>query len=86
MVLRIPRIRTSLNGSNATFSNSMPTLKPDGLLWICYPKGGSRVKTDLNRDILWEEMKKYKLAGVAMVSVDNVWSAMRFRPAENVRK
>lgn len=61
-------------------------LKNDGLLWICYPKGGSKIKTDLNRDILWEDMEGFGLAGVAMVSVDNVWSAMRFRPLDKVGK
>jgi hypothetical protein len=34
-------------------------LKEDGLLWISYPKGTSGVKSDLNRDILWELLKKY---------------------------
>jgi hypothetical protein len=61
-------------------------LKNDGLLWITYPKGTSKVKTDLNRDILWKEMEKYHLLGVSLVSIDKMWSAMRFRPAEKVGK
>lgn len=56
-----------------------------GLLWICYPKGGSKVATDLNRDILWADMGKRGLAGVSMVSIDNIWSAMRFRPSGEVK-
>jgi len=59
-------------------------LKHDGLLWISYPKGTSKVKTDLNRDVLWKAMERLGLAGVAMVSIDAVWSAMRFRPLERV--
>src|SRR5437763_864932 len=27
-------------------------LKPGGLLWVCYLKGGKKAGTDLNRDIL----------------------------------
>ena len=61
-------------------------LKYDALLWASYPKGSSKVKTDLNRDILWKAMGKFGLAGVSMVSIDNVWSAMRFRPSEKVGK
>jgi hypothetical protein len=57
------------------------SLKSDGLLWICYPKGSSKMKTDLNRDILWGQMEKFGLAGVSLVSVDEVWSDMRFRPS-----
>ena len=65
---------------------AIKALKRDGLLWISYPKGTSGVSTDLNRDILWAAMKKYRLSGVAMVSIDDVWSAMRFRPTEKVGK
>ena len=61
-------------------------VKEDGLLWVCYPKGSSKVKTDLNRDILWAAMAKFGLAGVSMVSLDEVWSAMRLRPAARVGK
>lgn len=59
-------------------------LKQDGLLWISYPKGTSKVKTDLNRDILWKAMERFALAAVSMVSIDSVWSAMRFRPLDRV--
>jgi hypothetical protein len=55
------------------------SLKPKGILWITYPKGTSKVKTDLNRDILWKRLKDYDLDGVAMFSVDATWSAMRFK-------
>ncbi|MBI4334592.1 MAG: hypothetical protein HY673_25330 [Chloroflexi bacterium] len=42
--------------------------------------------TDLNRDIPWEAMWKYGMAGAATVSVDNVWSAIRFRLEEKLGK
>lgn len=61
-------------------------LKKDGLLWVCYPKGSAEVKTDLNRDILWKAMGEFGLVGVSLVSVDNVWSAMRFRPSDKAGK
>ena len=64
----------------------MRVLKPDGLLWVSYPKGSSGVDTDLNRDMLWKMMQKFGLAGIAMVLLDSVWSAMRLRPAERVGK
>jgi len=52
--------------------------------WISYPEQTSKIKTDLNRDILWKLMEKHGLVRVAMISIDNVWSAMRFRPAAKV--
>lgn len=56
----------------------------DGLLWISYPKRSSEVETDLTRDVLWAEMADTGWRPVAQVSIDAVWSAMRFRPAERV--
>lgn len=77
------RNRTELEGVIPT---ALRALKNDALLWVCYPKGSAKVATDLNRDILWEKMSKFGLAGVSLVSLDNVWSAMRFRPTEKVGK
>jgi hypothetical protein len=55
------------------------SLKPKGILWITYPKGTSKVKTDLNRDILWKRLKDYGFDANAIFSVDATWSAMRFK-------
>jgi hypothetical protein len=61
-------------------------VKHDALLWIAYPKGGAKAGTDVNRDILWNAVAQYNLTGVTLISLDDVWSAMRFRPTENVGK
>jgi len=70
----------------ASATGILKSLKPDGVFWIAYPKGGAKAGTDLNRDILWDKMKSYGLAGVAMVAIDDTWAAMRFRPAAKVGK
>jgi hypothetical protein len=59
-------------------------VRPDGLLWICYPKKSSKAATDLTRDVLWDMVKGYGVVGVSLISIDDVWSAMRFRPADQV--
>ncbi|HWG85905.1 MAG TPA: hypothetical protein VNT60_10540 [Deinococcales bacterium] len=62
-------------------------VKRDGLLWFCYPKGGKKAGTNINRDILWKLLgERHGLAGVAMVAIDDKWSAFRARPAELVGK
>ena len=53
--------------------------KADRLSWIAYPKAG-RLGTDLNRDRLQELVAPLGIQGVRLVSIDDVWSAMRFRP------
>ena len=57
----------------------------DGLLWISYPKRSSQVETDLTRDVLWKLAEKSGVRPVTQVSIDDVWSAMRFRPTEAVK-
>ena len=56
-------------------------LKPKGLLWITYPKGAARIKSDVNRDTIWRYARTIGLDAVAMISVDDVWSAMRIKVA-----
>ena len=51
----------------------------DRIAWIAYPKAG-KLDTDLNRDILWRHMLKKGVQGVRQIALDEVWSAMRFRP------
>jgi hypothetical protein len=58
----------------------------DRLLWIAYPKGSAKVKTDVNRDTLWKTLEPTGWRPVRQVALDAVWSAMRFRPAEKVGK
>src|SRR5262245_20812104 len=53
--------------------------KEDRIAWLAYPKAG-QLDTDLNRDILWRHMLKKGVSGVRQVAIDEVWSAMRFRP------
>jgi hypothetical protein len=52
----------------------------DGLLWVAYPKGGSGVVTDINRDVIriWVEANT-SLRTVAQVAIDPTWSALRLR-------
>ena len=51
-----------------------------GVLWICYPKLTSARSGELSRDVLWKELSKTGLRPVAMVAIDDTWSAMRFVP------
>ena len=65
---------------------AMDAVQYDGLLWISYPKRSSQVETDLARDAMWDLTSDRGLRPVAQVSIDEVWSAVRFRPAELVAK
>ncbi|QQL51040.1 YdeI/OmpD-associated family protein [Mucilaginibacter ginkgonis] len=60
-------------------------LKPDTIFWITYPKKSSGVKTDLEMMGPWEELGKYGLDGVSAVSVNETWTALRFKPKLQVK-
>ena len=55
-------------------------LKPESILWITFPKGTSKVQTDLTRDKGWEEVQKLGLKWINLVSIDETWSAFSMRP------
>jgi hypothetical protein len=54
--------------------------RADRLAWIGYPKGG-KLGTDLNRDLLVKVVYGLGVQPVRQVSIDETWSALRFRPA-----
>ena len=49
------------------------------MIWIAYPKGTSKVKTDINRDIIVKISSEYELKAVAMISIDEKWASLRLK-------
>ena len=47
-----------------------------GILWVCYPKAKA-LGTDLSRDLVRQTVARAGLETVAIVAVDEVWSALR---------
>ena len=71
---------------DALFPALVAALKPESLLWISFPKGASRVQTDLTRDKGWDSVTGLKW--INLVSINNTWSAFSLRlpkPGESIR-
>lgn len=51
----------------------------DQLTWVAYPKSG-QLGTDLDRDVLPALLTDEGVRPVRQVAIDDVWSALRFRP------
>jgi len=70
--------------SDADLRKKVPGLKerlrPKGLLWVTYPKGTSKLKSDINRDTIREYAETIGLQAVSLVAVDDDWSALRLKP------
>jgi hypothetical protein len=55
-------------------------LDPKALVWLSYPKGSSKIQTDLTRDRGWDALKETDLMWISLVSIDETWSAFSLRP------
>ncbi len=56
-------------------------LAPGGMLWVTYHKRTSRIRTDINRDSINAYADSIGLQGVAMISIDDDWAALRLKVA-----
>jgi predicted SnoaL-like aldol condensation-catalyzing enzyme len=61
------------------------TAVPGALVWITYPKKTSGVESDLSRGAVWAAMERKGWRPVSQIAIDEVWSALRFRPTEDVK-
>ncbi|MES2219340.1 MAG: hypothetical protein V4587_00050 [Acidobacteriota bacterium] len=75
--------------SMAEIEKSAPSLlqraAPGAVFWITYPKKSSGIDSDLSRDILAAAMTDKGWRPVSIVALDDVWSALRFRPIADVK-
>ncbi|MCW5851528.1 MAG: hypothetical protein KIT87_15760 [Anaerolineae bacterium] len=59
-------------------------VKPGGVVWLAYPKLSSKVKSDMTRDRGWETVRAAGWEPVTQIAIDDIWSALRFRPVSEI--
>ena len=55
------------------------------MIWISWPKGGSRIETDLNGNIIRECVLKTELVDIKVCAVDQDWSGLKFMIRKELR-
>ena len=65
---------------------AIKALKPESILWLSFPKGSSKIQTDLTRDKGWEVLQGLDLKWVTLISVNENWSAFALRPYKEGEK
>jgi hypothetical protein len=65
---------------------NLKNIEVDSILWFAYPKGTSKIKTDINRDTIRLTGEGFGITTVTAISIDDTWSALRFRPIDKVGK
>lgn len=68
--------------SKAELTTTFPKLKAslamDGCLWISWPKGASKIATDLNGNIVRDIGLGAGLVDIKVCAVDEIWSGLKF--------
>ena len=71
---------------DALVPKAAKALKPESMLWLSFPKGASKIQTDLTRDKGWEILQAVDLKWVNLISVNENWSAFALRPYKEGEK
>jgi hypothetical protein len=56
------------------------------ICWIIYPKAKSKLASDLNLMMSWDDLKTYNLTPCASAAIDDIWTAIRVKPVEAKQK
>lgn len=60
---------------------------PNALIWMAYPKKSSKgYQSQLSRDVGWDAMGRYGYEPVRQISLNDDWSALRFKKVEKIKK
>ena len=64
----------------------LASVKQDGAVWVAYPKKNSGIETDLHGMQEWDATRGSDWNPVAMIAVDDAWSATRYKYAPGLEK
>ena len=65
-------------GLSNDFHKLEEALLPEGALWISWPKGASKVPTDLNENLVRDIGLRGGLVDVKVAAIDETWSGLKF--------
>lgn len=55
----------------------MKAMKPDGAIWVSWPKKASKVATDVTEDVIREIALPLGLVDVKVCAIDGTWSGLK---------
>ncbi len=75
----------NVNQLNGIMKEVLPALHLQAKFWIAFPKSSSKIVTDLNKSCNWQCTCDAGFEGVEEITLDHVWTAMRFTKKETVK-
>lgn len=64
----------------------MKRIKPDGMIWVSWPKKASGVPTDITEDVIREVALPLGLVDVKVCAVSEIWSGLKLVIRVELRK
>lgn len=55
----------------------MNQMKPDGMIWVSWPKKASKVVTDITEDVIRDFAIKIGLVDIKVCAIDETWSGLK---------
>jgi hypothetical protein len=62
----------------AAWPSLTAAMEPDGAIWVAWPKKASRITTDINENVLREELLPTGWVDNKVCAIDEAWSGLRF--------
>ena len=60
-------------------------IRPDGMVWLSWPKQASKVKTDITEDVIRDVLLPTGLVDVKVAAIDPVWSGLKLMVRRELR-
>lgn len=77
---------TDVIGLERAVDRVLPTLPPDGALWVCWPKKSSGIESELQRrDVMTPGLFARGLVDIKVAAISDVWSGMKFVVRKELR-
>jgi hypothetical protein len=66
--------------------SSLAKMKPEGAIWVSWPKKASRMETDITEDTIRQLALPMGLVDIKVCAVDETWSALKLVLRKEKRK
>ena len=70
----------------AVVSELVDGVRPDGVLWVSWPKKSSSIETELAFDVVQERLLETGLVDTKVCAVSEDWSGLKFMVRKELRK
>ena len=77
---------TELRVLQAELADATASLRPEGMLWVAWPKRASKVPTDVTEDRVRDVALPTGLVDVKVCAVDEVWSGLKLVRRRELRR